>query len=58
MLPSTAPIDRPWYVFRREILRHTIFNLHVSGILNVITDLMLIALPIPILILVKRSTVE
>ncbi|KAJ5351114.1 hypothetical protein N7452_000088 [Penicillium brevicompactum] len=33
-------------------------QLIVVGVLNVITDLMLIALPIPILILVKRSTVE
>ncbi|KAJ6043411.1 uncharacterized protein N7446_001610 [Penicillium canescens] len=33
-------------------------QLIVLGVLNVITDLMLIALPIPILILVKRSTVE
>mgnify|MGYP006876445468 FL=1 len=29
-----------------------------SGVLNVITDIMLIALPIPILVLVKRSTIE
>jgi hypothetical protein len=29
-----------------------------SGVLNVITDIMLIALPIPILILVKRSIIE
>ncbi|KAI1834746.1 hypothetical protein DTO013E5_4864 [Penicillium roqueforti] len=29
-----------------------------SGVLNVITDIMLIALPIPILVLVKRSAVE
>ncbi|KAJ5874133.1 uncharacterized protein N7529_002563 [Penicillium soppii] len=33
-------------------------QLIVLGVLNVITDLMLIALPIPILVLVKRSTVE
>ncbi|KAJ6180253.1 hypothetical protein N7519_010714 [Penicillium mononematosum] len=29
-----------------------------SGVLNVITDIMLIALPIPILVLVKRSIIE
>ncbi|CAG8889593.1 unnamed protein product [Penicillium egyptiacum] len=33
-------------------------QLIVLGVFNVITDLMLIALPIPILVLVKRSTVE
>ncbi|KAJ5976848.1 hypothetical protein N7501_000190 [Penicillium viridicatum] len=30
----------------------------VSGVLNVITDIMLIALPIPILVMVKRSAIE
>ena len=29
-----------------------------TGVLNVVTDLMLIALPIPVLVLVKRSTIE
>ncbi|KAJ5280480.1 hypothetical protein N7478_005852 [Penicillium angulare] len=33
-------------------------QLIVLGVLNIVTDLMLIALPIPILVLVKRSTVE
>ncbi|CAG8040586.1 unnamed protein product [Penicillium salamii] len=33
-------------------------QLIVLGVLNIITDLMLIALPIPILVLVKRSTAE
>ncbi|CAI7653691.1 unnamed protein product [Penicillium viridicatum] len=33
-------------------------QLIVLGVLNVITDIMLIALPIPILVMVKRSTVE
>ncbi|GIJ90360.1 hypothetical protein Asppvi_009314 [Aspergillus pseudoviridinutans] len=33
-------------------------QLIVLGVLNVITDVMLIAMPIPILVVVKRSTVE
>ncbi|OQE14360.1 hypothetical protein PENSTE_c036G07533 [Penicillium steckii] len=33
-------------------------QLIVLGVLNVVTDLMLIALPIPVLVLVKRSTIE
>lgn len=33
-------------------------NIVVSGVLNVITDIMLIALPIPILVMVKRSAIE
>jgi hypothetical protein len=60
MLPGTAPVDRSRYVCRNG--RFNIIPLEFSslqlGVFNVITDVMLIAMPIPILVLVKRSTVE
>lgn len=60
MLPGTAPIDRSRYVlFCGKYLQCKTSNRRSSpGVLNIITDLMLIALPIPILVLVKRSTAE
>lgn len=60
MLPGTAPIDRSRYVlFCGKHLQCKTSNRRSSpGVLNIITDLMLIALPIPILVLVKRSTAE
>jgi hypothetical protein len=60
MLPGTAPVDRSRYVCRNGHF-NTIpltFSFLQLGVLNVITDIMLIAMPIPILVLVKRSTVE
>lgn len=43
---------------RRSFQCNTSNTLISPGVLNVITDLMLIALPIPILIMVKRSAIE
>ncbi|KAJ5231737.1 uncharacterized protein N7469_006325 [Penicillium citrinum] len=40
------------------VLDLTLLTLRSIGVLNVVTDLMLIALPIPVLVLVKRSTIE
>lgn len=60
MLSGTASVDRSRYVCwkRRSNIIPLISSSLQSGVLNVITDVMLIAMPIPILVLVKRSAAE
>ncbi|CAI7616250.1 unnamed protein product [Penicillium glandicola] len=53
------PFNHYWVVLPDPgVCSQAQLQLIVLGVLNVITDIMLIALPIPVLILVKRSVVE
>ncbi|CAI7665756.1 unnamed protein product [Penicillium pancosmium] len=54
------PFSNYWLVYPGDpgVCCQAQLQLIVLGVLNIITDLMLIALPIPILVMVKRSTIE